>query len=136
MPSTQCAIAINNVERLPVTVFRKLITRKDDKKFDIANSAIIGLSRIFERYISSQWPDDWDPTLGTSSLFIAFPVETRERLSNIPGAIISCFGKGDSKNIQHIAYRMFNEKILPKRASQKVRAQIFVSCYRSLDDNK
>ena len=133
---SMCTIAINNVERLPVTVFRKLVTRKDDKKFDIANSAIIGLSRIFERYISSQWPDDWDPTLGTSSLFIAFPVETRERLSNIPGAIISCFGKSDSKNIQHIAYRMFNEKILPKRASQRVRAQIFVSCYRSLDDQQ
>ena len=31
---------------------------------------------------------------------------------------------------------MFNEKILPKRASQRVRAQIFVSCFRSLDDQQ
>ena len=31
---------------------------------------------------------------------------------------------------------MFNEKILPKQASQQVRAQIFVSCYRSLDDQQ
>ena len=38
---SMCTIAINNVERLPVNVFRKLITRKDDKKFDIANSAIM-----------------------------------------------------------------------------------------------
>lgn len=131
-----CTIAINNVELLPISVYRKLMTRKDDKKFDIANSAIIGLSRIFERYISSQWPDDWDPTLGTSSLFIAFPVETRERLCNIPGAIISCFGQNDNKQMQNVAYRMFNEKILPKQASQQVRAQIFVSCYRSLDDSQ
>jgi hypothetical protein len=133
-----CTVAFFDLMVLPKTAFRRLKNRMDDRRVEIATAAMIGLSRIFNQYISKLWPSDWDPTLG-SSFFTQFSNEVTDRILEIPGHLATCFtrtitgnaGQGHLAQTQQVVMKMFDEQILPKKASSRVRAEILLACYRS-----
>eukprot|EP00945_MAST-04E_sp_MAST-4E-sp1_P008406 g8406.t1 len=126
-----CTLAFYNVMLLPKSALRRIINRMDDKKTEVSRAATVGLAKVFAAYISNIWPQDWDPTLG-STFFTQFSNNITERVLEIPGALVQTFARPNRSPAQQMTtWKMFDQVILPKGASLKVRAEILVSCYRS-----
>lgn len=104
----------------PITVsaetYREIGERVKDRKGDIKVLAMVGLARLYCRYISSTVPRLSEANMSkhssSSSLRSLVDGDIYDRLSFIPGLIIKCWSFPDI-HTKHLIVSLFQERLLP-----------------------
>ena len=104
-------ISNDDPKKLSKSTFQEMIERVKDKKIDIRTCAVVGLARLYSKYISSRVPA---LSIGTSiSTFLrsAADQELWDRLRGIPGAVVNCWGYPEV-SFKHLILQLLQEQII------------------------
>ena len=97
---------------LSVETVDEIKERVIDKKFEIRKTALIGLCKIYNKYVSSQLPP-LPSASSLSDLTKRIPQDTLAKLSNIPELLVKSWGVPEMAS-KHLILQMLQEQILPK----------------------
>jgi hypothetical protein len=107
-------IALENPLTLQASSFEELLGRIVDRKVEIRRALMIGLARIYQRFVSSSLPNIKDlDDHSFENLQSLVSADLWLRLKEIPNTILKCWGYPDLPT-KHLVIQLVQESLLPK----------------------
>ena len=104
-------ICDENSSQLKVRTYMEMIERVKDKKHEIRLNAMIGLSRLYSRHITSAFPPLNSEITVPALVSHHLDGDKWERLWKVPGALLSCWGYPET-DVKHRVIQIIQEKVL------------------------
>jgi len=135
--------AESNLTKLNIETFEELGERAKDKKFEVRKAALVGLSKLYFRYISSQLLPLSDIVFESADSFVANIDEAVVcRLKFVPSILLKCWGYPEFSS-KYLIIQMFQEQIIPIATANRdsrvdisyVRATALILLVSTIDEN-
>ena len=85
------AYSENTIVYVPVSLMNTLVGRSKDRDPNVHHSASVSISKCFREHMVKSWPDNWDPTLGSTSFYAHIGKEISSKFASVPGALMDFY---------------------------------------------
>ena len=99
---------------LSVVTFKEMVERVKDRKESVHRAAVVGLAKIYGKFVASCLPDLSVLAENNETPQSAVRKEILDRLQTIPSTVINYWGYPELKN-KHLVIHLLQEYLLPKR---------------------